>query len=205
MPRPRSLAPAQLASAALTVVDRDGLPALTMRAVAKELGTSPMALYRYVTDREELAALVVEQVLTAVDTSPPAGGNWRERAAALVHRMRRAIGGHPAVTPLLPAHRHRSPTVLRWTETMLGVLTDAGFAGTHRVVALRALLAYTVGAIQLEHLGPLAGAGTTTMAALPPADFPYLAATAADARLVGPDAEFDAGLDILLRGMDDGG
>jgi AcrR family transcriptional regulator len=74
MPRPRTLTHAQVASAALAVIDRDGLPALSMRAVAKDLGMSTMALYRYVDDREELEGLVVELVLSAVDTGPPAPG-----------------------------------------------------------------------------------------------------------------------------------
>ncbi|MEU5789298.1 TetR/AcrR family transcriptional regulator C-terminal domain-containing protein [Micromonospora purpureochromogenes] len=201
MPRPRSLTPAQLASAALAVIDREGLPALTMRAVAQELGSSPMALYRYVADRDELEALIVEEVLSTVDTAAPPDGSWQDRVGGLVQRMRTAIGGHPAVVPLLPVHRHRSPTVLRWTETVLGILAEAGFAGTRRVIALRALLAYAVGAIQLEHLGPLSGGGTDAMAQLSPAEFPQLSATAADARRVGPDAEFDGGLDLLLRGL----
>ncbi|NYF55624.1 TetR/AcrR family transcriptional regulator C-terminal domain-containing protein [Micromonospora purpureochromogenes] len=39
------------------------------------------------------------------------------------------------------------------------------------------------------------------MPGLSPAEFPHLSATAADARRVGPDAEFDGGLDLLLRGL----
>ncbi|MDH6464510.1 hypothetical protein M2302_004710 [Micromonospora sp. A200] len=44
------------------------------------------------------------------------------------------------------------------------------------MVALRALLAYAVGAIQLEHLGPLSGSGTDAMAGLSPAEGPAGAA-----------------------------
>jgi AcrR family transcriptional regulator len=65
VPRPRSLTPDQLAVAALAVIDRDGLAGLTMRAVATQLGVSTMGLYRYVRDRRELEALVVELVLGA--------------------------------------------------------------------------------------------------------------------------------------------
>lgn len=201
MPRPRSLTPAQLAAAALAVVDRDGLAGLTMRAVGKELGTSTMALYRYVADREELEGLVVELVLDGVDSTPPAELSWPERLRVLVERVRAAIGAHPAVVPLFPAHRHRSPGVLRWSEAVLGVLTEAGFDGTRRVIALRGLLSYVIGAIQLEHLGPLSGSGTLTMAQLPRTEFPLMAETAQAARQVGPDEEFGGGLDVLLRGL----
>ncbi|MFU8853280.1 TetR/AcrR family transcriptional regulator [Micromonospora sp. SL1-18] len=201
MPRPRSLTPAQLADAALAVVDRDGLAALTMRAVGNELGMSTMALYRYVADREELEGLVVERVLDGVDVTPPDTGPWPDRIRVLVERIRSAVGAHPAVVPLFPAHRHRSPGVLRWAEAVLQVLTEAGFHGTRRVVALRGLLSYVIGAIQLEHLGPLSGAGTVAMARLPRDEFPHMAETARAARTVGPDEEFGGGLDILLRGL----
>ncbi|MGW7244168.1 TetR/AcrR family transcriptional regulator [Streptomyces sp. NPDC054804] len=203
MPRPRSLTPDQLASAALAVIDREGLAGLSMRAVAKELGMSTMGLYRYVRDREELERLVVELVLGTVDTEPPdPAAAWRERITVMVRRMRAAVGAHPAVVPLIIAHRHHSLGVLRWSETVLVVLGQAGVEGERRVVALRALLSYLNGAIQLEHLGPLAGPGTVAISELSPADFPHMAETARTARTVDADREFLGGLGMLLDGLE---
>lgn len=203
MPRPRSVTPDQLASAALAVIDREGLAGLSMRAVARELGMSTMGLYRYVRDREELERLVVELVLGAVDTEPPdPGAPWRERITVLVRRMRDAVGAHPAVVPLIIAHRHHSLGVLRWSETVLVVLGGTGVTGERRVVALRALLSYLNGAIQLEHLGSLAGPGTAAIAELSSDDFPLMAETAHDARNVEADREFLGGLGMLLDGLE---
>jgi AcrR family transcriptional regulator len=202
MPRPRSLSHAQLASAALAVIDRDGLAGLSMRSVAKELGMSTMALYRYVDDREELERLVVDLVLETVDTEAPGpSGHWHDRIEVLVRRLRDAMAAHPEIVPLTVAHRHRSMAGLRWSESVLGVLTEAGFDGTQRVVALRGLLGYVIGAIQLEHLGPLSGEGTVAIAELPPDAFPYMTETARDARKVSADREFLGGLALLLRGL----
>jgi AcrR family transcriptional regulator len=202
MPRPRSLTPDQLASAALTVLDRDGLSGLSMRTVAKELRMSTMGLYRYVADREELERMVVEFVLGTVDTEPPPSGMpWQERIEALVRRLRDTVSAHPAVVPLTITHRHRSHGVLRWSETVLTVLAEAGFDGTPLVIALRALLSYVIGAIQLEHLGPLAGEGTVAISALPPTEFPRLAETAHHAQDVAADQEFFGGLAALMRGL----
>ncbi|MFG5720947.1 TetR/AcrR family transcriptional regulator [Streptomyces murinus] len=204
MPRPRSLSHEQLAAAALTVLDRDGLAALSMRAVAKELGMSTMALYRYVRDRDELELLVVEFVLAAVDTgAPDTGLPWRERIEVLVRRIRDTLGAHPAVVPLTMTHRHHSRALLRWSETVLTVLTGAGFDGERRVIALRSLIAYVNGALQLEHLGALSGAGTAAISALPPEDFPLMAATGRSARQVEPEREFFGGLAVLLHGLAD--
>lgn len=203
MPRPRSLTTSQLAAAALTVIDREGLHALTMRAVAAELGTSTMALYRYVDGRDQLEALVVELVLADVDTRPPGDDTpWRDTITTLAERVRVAVSAHPAVVPLLMTHRHRSPSLLRWSETALQVLTAAGHTGPARVTALRAITGYMVGVLQLQHLGPLAGPGTKVIAAQ--SDFPLMASTARDAAAVTPEAEFGAGLTALLNGLSPG-
>jgi AcrR family transcriptional regulator len=201
MPRPRSLTHAQIATAALAVIDRDGLAALSMRAVAAELGMSTMGLYRYLDDRQQMEELVVEQVLGGVDTTPPAGRPWAEQLAVLAERVRDAVAAHPAVVPLTMTYRHTSPSSLRWSETVLGVLTTAGIDGERRVIALRSLLSYLIGAIQLEHIGPLQGDGTAAMAALPDTRFPLLARTARQARHITPDQEFRRGLAHLLAGI----
>lgn len=202
MPRPRSLTHPQIAAAALRVIDRDGLDALTMRTVAAELGMGTMSVYRYVTDRAQLEALMVDQVLGAVDmTVPEQPEAWTGRIEVLVERVRESVGAHPAVAPLLLIHRHTSAGSTRWGDTVLGVLADAGFSAEQRVVAFRALLGYMLGALQVEHYSPLSGPGTAALAALDPSDYPHLAKTAAAAQHVSVDDEFLGGLRLLLRGL----
>jgi hypothetical protein len=155
-----------------------------------------------VNDREELERLVVELVLSAVDIEPPnPDTSWRERVEIMARRLRDTVGAHPAVVPLAIAHRHHSLGVLRWSETVLAVLTEAGVDGERRVVALRGLLSYVIGAIQLEHLGALSGAGTITITQLPPTEFPHMIETARQARSVSADREFLGGLAMLLHGL----
>ncbi|MET0134337.1 MAG: TetR/AcrR family transcriptional regulator C-terminal domain-containing protein [Kibdelosporangium sp.] len=202
MPRPRSLTHDDIARAALAVIDRAGLEALAMRAVASELGMGTMSLYRYVIDRAQLEALVVDLVLGEVNIVPPRRAAWTKQATVLVERVRDAVGRHPAVIPLTVTHRHSSVNSLRWTESMLEVLTAAGFTGKNRVVALRSLLGYLIGAIQLDHHGPLSGAATVVLAEQP--DFPLLAETATHARRLGSGEEFGRGLAALLQGLEEG-
>ena len=202
MPRPRSLSLPQVAEAALAVLDREGAAGLSMRAVAAELNLSTMGLYRYVADRDELERLVVDHVLADLDLTAPAEQPWRERLTWLVHRGRSAVMRHPAAIPLLLTHRQDSLHSLRWGESMLGVLAEAGFQDIERAVAFRALLSYLFGALQVQSHGPLGGAGTAVLAELPLDRFPNLARTAQAARGIDPDDEFRAGLEILLRGLE---
>lgn len=207
MPRPRSLTQPQIAVAALRVLDRDGLDALTMRAVAAELDMGTMSVYRYVADRAQLEALVVDHVLGMVDTAVPetATADWAAQIEAMAHRVRATVGAHTAVIPLLLIHRHASHNSTRWGEAVLGVLASAGFDARERVIAFRAVLAYVFGALQVEYHSPLPGPGTAALAALAPSDFPHLAATAREAQNMDPDEEFTAGFRLLLRGLAAGG
>ncbi|MGW4095555.1 TetR/AcrR family transcriptional regulator [Mycobacterium sp. NPDC004974] len=201
MPRPRSISQTQLAAAALAVVDADGLGGLSMRTVARRLGLGTMSLYRYVADRDELEALVVDLVLGEMDPGLPQG-SARRQLVELAERVHVAAARHPAVVPLLLTHRHRSPASLRWGEMVLGVLTAAGYGGKRRVYAFRAVLAYIFGAIEIEMLGSLTGPGTRTLAGLSAEEYPLLSETAAVAHGIQPDEEFRRGLEILLRALD---
>lgn len=201
MPRPRSLTPDEIAAAALTVIDRDGLSGLSMRTTAEELGRGTMSLYRYIEDREELERLVVDHVLAAVEIALPQKTSWQEHLRTLATRIRAAVSAHPAIVPLLLRHRHSSQGVRRCAEGLLSALTDGGFAGEQRVIALRTLVSYLSGSLQAQDLGPLAGAGTRVLARLPATEYPLLSATAKSAKNVGADDEFLGGLTVVMDGL----
>lgn len=204
MARPRSLTREQIAAAALSVVDRDGLAALSMRTVAEELGVGTMSLYRYVSDRADLEAWVVDHVLGSVDLElgSRARADWTASVTLLTERARAAIAGHPAVVPLLLTRRHLAPSSWRWAEAVLSVLAGAGFEGKDRALAFRALLAYLLGAAQVEHLGSLGGEGTLALSQLSPDEFPILSETARVARHITPDEEFTRGLSAVILGLE---
>lgn len=203
MPRPRSLTEAEIASAALAVLDRSGLAALSMRAVAQQLGMGTMSLYRYVQSREQLEGLIVELVLAGIDLDLGLadGAPWQERLSLQMQRARAAVAEHPNGVPLLLTHRHSAAGSRDWGEAMLEALTEGGFTGVRRVAAFRALLSYLIGALQVEHLGPLSGPGTAVLAALPQDAYPLLADTARHASGLAPEAEFRQGLDLLIAGF----
>lgn len=202
MARPRTLTDDQIAAAALEIVDRDGIAALSMRTVAQQLGTGTMSLYRYVAGREDIEKLVVERVLGTVNTGVPGTAKWRERISVLSERIRDAVGSHSGVVSLVMSHRHSSLAVKRCTEVFLRALTDAGFSGKPRVIALRTLIAFLNGTLVSQHHGPLPGAGTQVLARMKDPEFPLMAETARDAQRVTPGEEFRKGLAIVLDGIE---
>jgi AcrR family transcriptional regulator len=202
MARPRSLTPAAISDAAIAIVDRDGLAQLSMRSVAAELGVSAMSLYRYVEGRDALEALVVDSIVRGIDVQLSAGTAWRAGIEALVERAWRSMRSHPAAVPLLLTRRHSSLGAVLWGEAMMRVLAEGGFDGGERAVAFRTLLSYLIGAVQVEHFGPLSGRGTEALAALPRDEYPFLSETARSARRIPAEQEFLRGLRAVLDGIE---
>ncbi|WP_033217428.1 TetR/AcrR family transcriptional regulator [Kitasatospora phosalacinea] len=206
MPRPRSLTIRQIAAAALAVIDRDGLPALSMRTVAAELDRRTMALYRYVEDREELECLVVDLALGDVldrdvldrAARPAATAGPRARLLALLESMREAVGAHPGVLPLAVRHHGGCPSALRWRERLLEALADAGLDAPRRAAALHALVSYVIGALELEHQ---AAAAVTPGGPLVPETFPLLAAALSARAAADPARAFTDGARAVLDGL----
>ncbi|HYQ74456.1 helix-turn-helix domain-containing protein [Cellulomonas sp.] len=70
-PRP-GLTLAGIADAAIALADADGLAAVSMARVAERLGVTTMALYRYVSSKDDLLAVMLDAALAeAVDAAGP--------------------------------------------------------------------------------------------------------------------------------------
>lgn len=106
-PRARTLTRKRIFSAALALVDEEGLAALSLRALGKRLGVSQTAFYRYVPDKaallegvsEEVWRLTFDRFLSAIeeepetDDQPEAEG---EENGRLEDRGQPGAGGEPA-------------------------------------------------------------------------------------------------------------
>ena len=80
--KPPVLTEKQIVDAALTIIRQEGLDALSMRRLSRELGRSAMAPYWHVADKQELLDLVAREVLSEVavpapDSGPRSPGNAR--------------------------------------------------------------------------------------------------------------------------------
>jgi hypothetical protein len=160
-----------------------------------------MSLYRYVSGREEVERLIVDRIFLAVDASVSPRASWKRQVRELSEALRVAVAEHAVVIPLILIHFQHSPSAWSWLEALLKTLTRAGFTVQQRVIAVRTLQAYVVGALQSEFLGPLDGAGSSAMAALSAGDFPLIVETAQAAASVTPEEEFGQGLVVLLDGL----
>src|ERR1700719_2133918 len=69
----------RIVAAALELIDREGLGALSMRNLATELGTGTTTLYRHVAGKDEVLVLVADAVLEEAQALHPLDGmGWRQ-------------------------------------------------------------------------------------------------------------------------------
>jgi AcrR family transcriptional regulator len=150
----------RILTAAITFIDSEGLPGLTMRRLGRSLGVEAMSLYRYIPGREELLDGVVDAIINEmyddeeILQSPEHG--WQDFLQRLAHGVRRIALAHPKAFPLIASRPPEAPWLrpplrnLKWVESFLDGLSAEGFSDDAAVAAYRAFTSFLLGHLLLE-------------------------------------------------------
>jgi len=200
-------------SAALELVDDEGLDALTMRRLGQVLERDPMSLYRYAENRAALLDGVSEMVLNELAIFP-ADPDWKAQLRRIAHDLRLLALRHPNVIPLLVTRPLSTPLgmrplgTVRPLEQILALLIDAGFAPADALHVYRAYYGFLYGHIlnELQEfiVDPEENEALLRLGLhrLPAKDFPRLRALAPVLADYDGEAELDQGITILLSGLE---
>ncbi|MDG4858896.1 TetR/AcrR family transcriptional regulator [Streptomyces sp. T-3] len=208
----------RIVDAAVALAAAEGLPAVSMGRVAKELGVSTMSLYRYVGAKDELYILMQEAVSGEPPGPPPSATGWRARMAhwaaaqrEVFHRnlwlLRIPVSGPPA-----------SPKSVAWMERGLAALEDTGLREDEKLGVLMLVGGFVrnEAMVMSDIDAALTASGATpdqmmrayvrTLTALTdPEGFPAITRLVESGVLAyadEPDAEFEFGLGRLLDGIE---
>jgi AcrR family transcriptional regulator len=91
---------------ALRLMDTEGLEAVTMRRVGRELGVEAMSLYNHVHDKEDLLDGVAEAAMGEFRFEPGDGDDWVAQARAAARSWRTLLKTHPNLMSLLLERKH---------------------------------------------------------------------------------------------------
>ncbi|WP_051846894.1 TetR/AcrR family transcriptional regulator [Streptomyces sp. NRRL F-5053] len=112
----------RLADAGVRLADAEGLAAVTMRAVARSLGSAPASLYRYVTTREELLELMIDRAVGEVRFDGLGSGDWLDDLRTLAHRSREVQLRHPWLPEATASGSPLGPHTVAYLEHALAAL-----------------------------------------------------------------------------------
>lgn len=202
---PERLTVDAIVDAAAEMVAAGGFDGLSMRKLAKACGVGVMTLYGYVATKDDLLRALADRFLADLDLPAAHEGDWAYRVATVFHSVRRAFLLHPDLLPIVAAHHVVGLSTVRGAEVVFAALREAGLDDAEIIDAFSALTSFTVGACQRE-IGltrRVAGARPTLpgIGELAGGGFDHVVAMTGRLPSRDVDAEFTAGLDLLLTGI----
>ena len=196
--------------AALVDADAGGLEAVTMRRLADELGVAPMALYRHVANRDDLIDGMVDVVFGELYL-PPTRTDWRRAMRKRAISVRDVLARHRWAIGLMESRSNPGPANLRHHDAVIGNLRAAGFdmeAVAHAYSLLDSYIygfALTKMNLPFQSGDDVAEIAHTMLEPFPVDEYPNLVAFITEVAVKpGYDYgnEFEAGLDVLLDGLE---
>lgn len=194
--------------AALSIMDREGPDALTMRRLGRELGVEAMSLYNHVRDKNDLITGMIERVMSAFEA--PRAGTWEDRARALTRSWRQVMKAHPGVIQLFAEHRQpmSDPEGLLPIELSLKALHELGLSDEDTSRAYQMIGGYIMGFVMQEVRGMFSPQEDGEMpdpvkliASLPPGMFPTIERICPILCSTDPDSAFEFGVDVMIAGL----
>ena len=206
--RPARLSRESIVEAAVDIVRARGMQALTMRALAGELDATPMALYRHVGDRDELALLVTDALLARIalpDTSLPAVAWLR----ALAHEIRAVGRAHPGVMDILLEEGPAARSSLVILDGAVRKLHEEGASWREAAALHNTFFSWLAAEIRREERWASRGAKAPPVLRrfidaarrMPTSEFPGLAHVLPYMPGADVDTEFESSLSFMLDGI----
>jgi TetR/AcrR family transcriptional regulator, tetracycline repressor protein len=145
--KPPVLTEDQIVDAALNVIRTEGLNALSMRRLSRELGRSAMAAYWYVEDKQQLLNLVAKKMLAEVALPGPDSGTWEERLRQVIAAIDAKLREHPGIAEILL--QRMLSTDRRLMNGIFDILLSAGFEGQEIFLSYAMIHTYLFGRYQV--------------------------------------------------------
>jgi len=209
--KPRTpLSRERVVRAALVVADAGGIDSLSIRHIAEELGSKPMALYNHIASKNDILDGIVDLVFGEIAV-PSDHTDWKEAMRLRAYSARDALVRHPWASTLMQSRTNPGPATLRHQNAVIGSLRAAGFTIHQAAHAFSVMDSYIYGFTQQQQNLTYTSPEEATVVAqqilqhLPADEYPHLADMIIEHALQ-PDydyaAEFDFGLDLILDGLE---
>lgn len=208
----------RIVQAAIRVAEADGFAAVSMNRIAKEVGASAMALYRYVDAKDELIPLMLDLAIGDPPAPRAEDESWRDAMSRWCWTYRDALGRSPWALRVPISEPPNTPRQIAWFEHGLASLRGTGLAVGEKISVIMLLSNYVRSTEAMFHgiaeaVAAAASSADRMMASysdvlrrvIDPARFPSVAAALRSGVFDQADSvegEFGFGLGRILDGID---
>jgi AcrR family transcriptional regulator len=203
----------QIAEVALAIADHEGLEAVSIRRIARELGSGAMSLYHYFDSRDELLDLMSDRVAAEM-VVPELPEDWRAAVQAIALQSRDTFRRHSWLHSALRGSPRITPNLLRHVEQSSQAVAGLAREGVNPALLTALVVAvddYTIGFTVREAAAENPGnraAGIAdalqepyVRALLESGEFPLLSEFSGSGVDIEIEDRFEMGLDWLLDGF----
>lgn len=199
--RPR-LSTQAIVDSAITIADVDGLDAVSIRRVAAILEVRPMSLYTHIISKDELLALMANELMGTLILEPPLPDDWREALSLIAHRIFRMFASHPWLLTLLAQRPRHGPNVTRQAKQLADAVASLRLPPEEMWTLLSIVNDYILG-----HALRVATTGSTrdfveNLSERDRSELPDLSALARTEETRRSGEVFERGLQVVLDGVE---
>jgi AcrR family transcriptional regulator len=199
----------RIVDVALAQMKENGYESVSMRSIARALGTGPASLYAHVANRDELDALVIERVASQIEVPDPDPARWREQLRDLMLHMMAAYQAHPGVARASLGIIPMSPRMLVTTERIAALLRAGGVPDQAAAWFLDQMTLYVSSVAVEQDVWRQRGAWSEEhfesvhqfFHDLPASEFPVLSSLSEAMTTGDHDDRFGFGIDLLITGL----
>ncbi|RKS05128.1 TetR family transcriptional regulator [Nocardiopsis sp. Huas11] len=193
--------------AGVALADAEGIGALSMRRLGRELGVEAMSLYNHVDGKTDLLDGMLDRVVGEIEL-PEGDTGWRDQARRRAISAHEALMRHPWAASLWTSSLNPGPRRMRYMDVALRSLRAADFTPGLLDRAFHTIEDHLVGHA-LQALGfpldpdEMEEAGERVLRSFPVETYPDLAAHIryhVESKDQGGGFEF--GLDLILDGLE---
>jgi AcrR family transcriptional regulator len=146
----RAMSLATIIEAAVAIADEGGLAAVSISAVAKRLGFTPMSLYRYISSKDDLLLLMVDAAYGSPPESLRGLAGWREVSRTWAVEIYRRYEVHPWILDVPIKGPPVTPSQLLWLEYFIEGVESSGLRDYEMLSSALMLSAYVMAQARLQ-------------------------------------------------------
>jgi AcrR family transcriptional regulator len=214
--RKEPLTTERIVDAAMALMRREGYDSVSMRSLARELGTGPASLYAHVANKDELDQYVIDRISAMLELPEPDPERWQEQLKEVMRGTLQLYRQHPGAAR---AAMGMIPTMEGGLGAAEGILAIALAGGVTPQAAawFCDLCAAYVGAVAYEETIWISRENSTAAGEQPDHElldeqlrammaslaerFPLIGRYAQEMTAGDGDERFEFGVDVLVSGL----